>query len=73
MRVRKRRTQDVVAGELGISRSTLNSYENGSIKNPTMEIVVRFSEYFNMAIDTLIKIDLSTMGEFQLQEMERKN
>ncbi|MFM7176264.1 MAG: helix-turn-helix transcriptional regulator [Bacteroidota bacterium] len=31
LRKRRNRTQDVVAGELGFSRSTLNSYENGIV------------------------------------------
>ncbi|MBL0097981.1 MAG: helix-turn-helix transcriptional regulator [Bacteroidetes bacterium] len=34
LRQRRKPTQDHVAGELGISRSTLNSYENGSVQNP---------------------------------------
>ncbi|MFM7218194.1 MAG: helix-turn-helix transcriptional regulator, partial [Bacteroidota bacterium] len=34
LRQRRNRTQDIVANELNVTRSTLNSYENGSIKNP---------------------------------------
>ena len=73
LRQRRNRTQDVVSGELVISRSTLNSYENGSVVNPTLEALISFSKYYKVSIDTLIKIDLSKMGEFQLAELERGN
>ena len=73
LRNRRKRTQDVVAGELGMSRSTLNSYENGSIKNPTLEALMVFSKYFRLSIDTLVKIDLSKLSDFQLSELERGN
>ncbi len=73
LRNRRKRTQDVVANELGMSRSTLNSYENGSIKNPTLEALIVFSKYFRLSIDTLVKIDLSKLSDFQLSELERGN
>jgi transcriptional regulator with XRE-family HTH domain len=71
LRQRRKLTQDMVAGELGVSRSTLNSYENGSVQNPTLEALLSFSKYFKMSIDTLVKIDLSRVSEFQLSELER--
>jgi transcriptional regulator with XRE-family HTH domain len=61
----------MVAIELGISRSTINSYENGSVQNPTLEALVSFSKFFKMSLDTLVKIDLSRVSEFQLSELER--
>ncbi len=71
LRQRRKLTQDHVAGELGISRSTLNSYENGSVQNPTLEMLMAFSKYFRVSIDTLVKLDLSKLSEFQLSELER--
>jgi DNA-binding XRE family transcriptional regulator len=73
LRSRRRRTQDVVATELGITRSTLNNYESGVVVNPTLELLIRFSKYFRISIDTLVKIDLSKLGESQLSELERGN
>ncbi|MCX6290458.1 MAG: helix-turn-helix transcriptional regulator [Bacteroidetes bacterium] len=73
MRIRKDRTQDVVANELGFSRSTLNSYENGSIKNPTLDALLAFSKYFKVSIDTLVKMDMSKFSQFQLSELEKGN
>ena len=73
LRQRKNRTQDIIAGELNVSRSTVNSYENGSIKNPTLDALMMFSKYYKVSIDTLVKIDLSKLSEFQLSELERGN
>jgi transcriptional regulator with XRE-family HTH domain len=73
LRNRRKRTQDVVAGELSMSRSTLNSYENGSIKNPTLDALMLFSKYFRLSIDTMVKVDLSKLSDFQLSELERGN
>jgi transcriptional regulator with XRE-family HTH domain len=73
LRNRRKRTQDVVAGELGMSRSTLNSYENASIKNPTLDALMVFSKYFRLSIDTMVKVDLSKLSDFQLSELERGN
>jgi phage repressor protein C with HTH and peptisase S24 domain len=71
LRKRRNRTQDVVSGELGFSRSTLNSYENGIVVNPTIDSLIAFSKYFRLSIDTLIKVDLSKLSESQLSEIER--
>ncbi|TAH44322.1 MAG: helix-turn-helix domain-containing protein [Bacteroidetes bacterium] len=73
LRQRRNRTQDLVATELGISRSTLNSYENGSIKNPTLEALLGFTKYFKVSIDTLVKVDMSKLSGFQLSELEKGN
>jgi DNA-binding XRE family transcriptional regulator len=71
LRKRRNRTQDIVAGELGFSRSTLNSYENGIVVNPTIEALIGFSKYFKVSIDTLVKVDLTSLSESQLSELER--
>jgi transcriptional regulator with XRE-family HTH domain len=73
LRLRKERTQDMVATEVGLGRSTINSYENGSIKNPTLDALMLFSGYFKVSIDTLVKIDLSALSEYQLSELEKGN
>jgi transcriptional regulator with XRE-family HTH domain len=69
LRQRKEFTQDFMSSELGLSRSTLNSYENGTIVNPTIEALISFSDYFKMSIDTLIKIDFTALSESKLKEL----
>ena len=73
LRQRRQRTQDVVATDMGITRSTLNNYESGVVVNPTLELLIKFSKYFKVSIDTLVKIDLTRLGESQLSELERGN
>ncbi len=70
--IRKRRelTQDEVAASMEIKRSTLSGYENG-VAQPGMEALVRFSTYYNIAIDTLIKVDFTKLSESQLRQIER--
>lgn len=70
LRSRKKRTQDIVSNELGVSRSTINSYENGSVVNPTVEALLAFSDYFKMSVDTLLRVDLSKVSETKLRELE---
>ena len=70
LRKRMERTQDDVATSLGMKRSTLSGYENG-IAQPAMEALIAFSNYFKVAIDTLIKVDLSALPESQMRQLER--
>ena len=70
LRKHRGRTQDDVAFSLNMKRSTLSGYENG-VAEPNIEALVAFSKYFNIAIDTLVKVDLSTFSEGQLSQLER--
>ncbi len=70
LRKRRGRTQDEVAVALNLKRSTLSGYENG-VAQPGIDILVSFSKYFNMSIDTLLKIDMTKLSESQLGELER--
>jgi len=70
LRKRRGRTQDDVAVALNLKRSTLSGYENG-VAQPGIEILVSFSRYFNLSIDTMLKIDLTKLSESQLGELER--
>ena len=71
LRNRKKRTQEDVAAALDIKRAKYNSYENGIAVNPPLDTLVSISSYFKMNIDTLIKIDLSTLSEYKLYELEK--
>jgi transcriptional regulator with XRE-family HTH domain len=70
LRKRRGRTQDDVAVALNLKRSTLSGYENG-VAQPGIEVLVSFSRYFNMSIDTMLKIDMPKLSESQLGELER--
>jgi transcriptional regulator with XRE-family HTH domain len=70
LRKRRSRTQDEVAFALEMKRSTLSGYENG-VAQPNMDALIRFSEYYGVAIDTLIRVDLSQLPESQFSQLER--
>ena len=69
LRNRKKMTQDQLAITLDINRSTLNNYENG-ISGPSIQSLVLLSDYFHVAIDTLLRVDLVKLRESQLYELE---
>ncbi len=70
LRKRRKRTQDEVAFALNMKRPTLSGYENG-VGQPNMEALAKFSDYFGVAIDTLVKVDLTALSESQLSQLER--
>lgn len=70
LRKRRGRTQDDVAFALEMKRPTLSGYEN-EVAKPSVEVLLAFSDYFKIAVDTLIKVDLSTLPESQLVQLER--
>ena len=70
LRKRKGRTQDDVAFSLNLKRSTLSGYENG-VAQPGIDLLVSFSRYFNLSVDTLLKVDIANLSESQLGELER--
>jgi transcriptional regulator with XRE-family HTH domain len=70
--LRKRRglTQDEAAAALQLKRPTLSGYENG-VGQPNLATLEKFSAYYGIAIDTLIKVELSALSEKQLTELEQ--
>lgn len=70
LRKRRGRTQDETAHALGMKRSTLSGYEN-NVAQPSMEALITFSGYFKIAIDTIVKINMSKLSESQLSQVEK--
>jgi transcriptional regulator with XRE-family HTH domain len=73
LRARKKKSQDELSAALGITRAKLNSHENGLSKNPPLEDLIRIADYFHIAVDTLLKVNLSKLGELKLRELEAGN
>ena len=69
LRNRKKLSQDFLAEQLQIGRSKYNALESGQTVNPMLEDLLRISDYFNISIDTLLRINLSTLGELKLREL----
>jgi transcriptional regulator with XRE-family HTH domain len=72
LRKRRGRTQDEIALALNMKRSTLSGYENG-IAQPSLEVLIAFSRFYKIAIDTLVTVNLEKLSQFQFSELERGN
>jgi len=73
LRERRRMSQEVLASKLGLTRAKLAAIEAGNTKSPQPEDYLNFSNFFKISIDTLLKIDLSKLGELKLRELEAGN
>lgn len=69
LRNRRGRTQEEVSNFLKMKRSTYSGYENG-VAEPGLDILIRLSEYYRVALDTLVKVDLGKLSESQLSQLE---
>ena len=70
LRQRKGLTQEAAANEFGITRSTLNNYENTAVLNPTADLLIIFSKYFNISIDVLLKMDLTKFTDKHIDDLQ---
>lgn len=73
LRSRKKISQDLLSESLGITRSKLSAHEKGQTQNPAVDDLLRFSDYFRLSIDTLLKTDLTGLSEFKLRQLEMGN
>lgn len=49
-------TQEELAEKMKVSKTTIVNYENGNRKVP-LEMVVKFSKYFNVTVDSLLDLE----------------
>lgn len=73
LRSRKNLSQETVAEKLGLTRAKLAAIEAGNTKSPQPEDYLSFSDFFAVSIDSLLKVDLSKLGELKLRELESGN
>lgn len=73
LRLRRKLSQEMAAESLGITRAKLAALEVGNTRSPQPEDYVFFSEFYAISIDTLLKVDLSKLGELKLRELEAGN
>lgn len=69
LRKRKKLTQDEVAEQLHMKRSTLSGYEN-RVAQPGLDILLLFADYYKISVDTILKVDLRKLSETQLRQLE---
>lgn len=61
LREQKEMSQESLGKDLQLSRNKLQALESGKTKNPTMMDILKFADYFKIAIDTMLKIDISKL------------
>ncbi|NBU92663.1 MAG: LexA family transcriptional regulator [Flavobacteriia bacterium] len=62
LRKRQGKSQEEMAQNLGLNRSTYSGYEN-NIAQPNLENVVRMCAYFGLTVEDLITKDFASFGE----------
>lgn len=70
LRKRKKISQADLAREIGIKRSSLSGYELES-SEPNFDTLLRFSDFFKISIDKLLKVDLSRVSALYLNQLEQ--
>ena len=68
LRQRKKLSQNDLASNLELTRTTLAGYEKSV--QPPFKTLVKFADYFQISLDALIRYDLSALSEFQLSQIE---
>ena len=70
LRQRKHLSQDAVAKELNLTRSSLSGYENSTAQAP-YEVLIKLSSFYNISIDIILKKDISKIPDRNLSNMEQ--
>ena len=70
LRKRKKFSQEELANELGLTRSSYSGYENG-VAEPNLENLTKFSEFFHITLDKLIKVELGKISEKEWDKIDK--
>ena len=70
LRKRKKFSQEELATELGLTRSSYSGYENG-VAEPNLENLTKFSEFFHISLDKLIKVVLGKISEKEWDKIDK--
>jgi|LGOV01.1.fsa_nt_gb transcriptional regulator with XRE-family HTH domain len=70
LRKRKLLSQDAVAKDLQLTRSSLSGYENSTAQAP-YDVLIKLSVFYNISIDVILKKDLSKIPSKSISNMEQ--
>lgn len=70
LRNRRKKSQEEVATELGLTRSSYSGYEN-NVAQPNLESLILFSDYYKVSIDDLVRKDFSVCKESEWENIDR--
>lgn len=69
LRKRKKKSQEDISQDLGLTRSSYSGYENG-VAEPGIDTLIALSAYFKVPLDNLVKKDFTTLSETQLESVD---
>lgn len=70
LRKRLKKSQEEVAQDLKLPRSSYSGYENG-VAQPNLENLIAFSDYFKVPIDDLVRKDFESFSENELERLDK--
>jgi len=70
LRNRLKKSQEEVATDLKLTRSSYSGYEN-NVAQPNLESLILFSDYYKMSIDDLVKKDLSNFNDNDWKKVDQ--
>jgi transcriptional regulator with XRE-family HTH domain len=70
LRKRSKKSQEEIAQDLNLTRSTYSGYENG-VAQPNLEVLITISSYYKVSIDDFVKKDFETLSEIDLERLEK--
>jgi len=71
LRKQKKNSQEMLAKDLGVTRSRIGSYEEGR-SLPSLDFIVKISDYYKIPVDILLKNNLVTEGDTSFIELSNK-
>jgi len=69
LRGRLKKSQEEVATELGLTRSSYSGYEN-NVAQPNIESLLLFGDYFKVSLDDLLRKDFSAFKDSDWEKFE---
>ena len=70
LRKRLKKSQEEVAQDLNLTRSTYSGYENG-VAQPNLDSLIAFSDYFKVSIDDLVRKDFEAYSENEWERLDK--
>ncbi len=70
LRKNKKVSQEELANELGLTRSSYSGYEN-DVAEPNVQNLLKFSQYYGIPVDVIIKKDLSKLPPEKWHELSQ--
>jgi len=70
LRKRKKFSQEEVAKNLNLTRSSYSGYENG-VAQPNIESLILFSDFYKVSIDDLVRKDFEKLSDSEWEKIDK--